>query len=368
MIKNRNIIVSTTNTLEGTEIKEYLGIVSSHVVAGTNIFSDIFASFSDIFGGRSQSYQKQLTSINDEAINLLKNKALSLGANGIMGLSIDHDEVSGGNKSMFMVTAIGTAVKIETSKLFPTKHSGVIRRFDFEEMQIQIKKNEIIEQADSSSFLQNDSIDWNFLKEHSVIELAPKILQILDTVSDNRSKYYYFRKPMIEKAIEFYQTIPEEEAKPYLYKALLIEQRDIRSDFITLIGKLKLLDLDLVFSLINSDSFDLKKCGLQLLQFDKAMYSIEDIPMFKKIKNLIENGFPERGQRYIKKSVLSHNKEKWKCECGEESNDVEYCAKCGNDIKGFSSTDLKPEEASKLVVTKLTVLNNLANNLQHGGV
>ena len=63
-----NIIVTTTSNIEGWETQEYLGTVSSHVVAGTNIFSDVFAGVRDVFGGRSKSYQRQLSAIHEEAM------------------------------------------------------------------------------------------------------------------------------------------------------------------------------------------------------------------------------------------------------------------------------------------------------------
>ena len=87
--------------------------VSAHIVAGTNLFSDFFASFSDVFGGRSQTYQKQLSSLYNEAIERIKYAAFELGANCVVGLSIDMDEISGKGKSMFMLTAVGTAVVLE---------------------------------------------------------------------------------------------------------------------------------------------------------------------------------------------------------------------------------------------------------------
>jgi uncharacterized protein YbjQ (UPF0145 family) len=61
----RNVLISTTPDLDGHEITQYLEVVSAHVVAGTGLFSDVAASFSDVFGGRSGSYQKQLRQINE---------------------------------------------------------------------------------------------------------------------------------------------------------------------------------------------------------------------------------------------------------------------------------------------------------------
>jgi uncharacterized protein YbjQ (UPF0145 family) len=52
-IMKKSLPVSTANTIHGVVIEEIFGFVSSHVIAATNIFSDVFAVFSDIFGGRS---------------------------------------------------------------------------------------------------------------------------------------------------------------------------------------------------------------------------------------------------------------------------------------------------------------------------
>src|SRR5204862_5385939 len=78
-----------------------------------NLFSDFLASFADVFGGRSQTYQKQLSSLYNESIERLKIAAFEIGANCIIGLHVDLDEISGKGKSMFMITALGTAVIID---------------------------------------------------------------------------------------------------------------------------------------------------------------------------------------------------------------------------------------------------------------
>ena len=51
-------IVSTTENIENGIIKQYIDVICSNIVVGTNIFSDITASFSDFFGGKSNSYKK----------------------------------------------------------------------------------------------------------------------------------------------------------------------------------------------------------------------------------------------------------------------------------------------------------------------
>ena len=109
------MIVTTTNSIENAEIEKYIDLISTNVVIGTNFFSDFGASLTDFFGGYSDSYQNKLQKIYSSAIDNLKQKAANMGANAILGLKIDFDEISGKGKSMFMISAIGTAVIIKHS-------------------------------------------------------------------------------------------------------------------------------------------------------------------------------------------------------------------------------------------------------------
>ena len=110
------MIVTTTNFIENAKIEQYLGIVTANCVVGTNFISDFTASLTDFFGGMSGTYQRKLNVLYNAAMDTLKEDARRKGANAIVGLSIDFDEVSGKGKSMFMVSVVGTAVKIDDSK------------------------------------------------------------------------------------------------------------------------------------------------------------------------------------------------------------------------------------------------------------
>ncbi len=110
---NNRILVTTTSSFENETIESYLDLVTTNVVAGTNIVSDFSAALSDIFGGRSSSYQKELKEMTDAAIANLKEQAAAMGGNAIVGLKMDFGDISGANKSMFMVSAVGTAVRLQ---------------------------------------------------------------------------------------------------------------------------------------------------------------------------------------------------------------------------------------------------------------
>jgi uncharacterized protein YbjQ (UPF0145 family) len=107
----RGVIVSTTPTLEGRPIHDYLGIVTGEVIVGANIFRDLFAGIRDIVGGRSGSYERILADARKQAIEELQAEAAALGGNAVVGIDLDY-EVIGDTGSMLMVSASGTAVRI----------------------------------------------------------------------------------------------------------------------------------------------------------------------------------------------------------------------------------------------------------------
>jgi uncharacterized protein YbjQ (UPF0145 family) len=110
------ILAVTTNNIEGYRILKYISPIVANVVIGTGFLTDLFAGFTDIFGGRSDAYQRQLKELYETAINQLKKEAQEKGANCILGMKIDLDEISGKGMQMFMLNAIGTAVIIKTEE------------------------------------------------------------------------------------------------------------------------------------------------------------------------------------------------------------------------------------------------------------
>jgi uncharacterized protein YbjQ (UPF0145 family) len=106
------MIVTTTNTLEGRKIKQYLGIVSGEAIMGANIFKDFFAGIRDVVGGRSAAYESELRKAKQIAMDEMSQAAEALGANAIIGVDLDY-ETLGQNGGMLMVTAAGTAIITE---------------------------------------------------------------------------------------------------------------------------------------------------------------------------------------------------------------------------------------------------------------
>lgn len=106
------MIVTTTQNIEGKKIVEYKGIVFGEVISGVNMVKDMMAGLTNIFGGRSNTYETELINARQNALKEMEERAFQLGANAVVGVDIDY-EVLGADNGMLMVTASGTAVKYE---------------------------------------------------------------------------------------------------------------------------------------------------------------------------------------------------------------------------------------------------------------
>jgi uncharacterized protein YbjQ (UPF0145 family) len=103
------MLITTTNHIEGKKITSYRGVVAGETILGANFFKDIFAGIRDLVGGRSGTYEKELQRAREIALSELKQTALALGANAVVGVSINY-QVMGQSNGMLMVSASGTAV------------------------------------------------------------------------------------------------------------------------------------------------------------------------------------------------------------------------------------------------------------------
>ena len=105
------MIITTTPSVEGRTILEYQGIVFGEVIAGVNMVKDFMGGLTNVFGGRSGTYEEELMNARTRALEELEQRAYSMGADAIVGVDIDY-EVLGSNNGMLMVTASGTAVRL----------------------------------------------------------------------------------------------------------------------------------------------------------------------------------------------------------------------------------------------------------------
>jgi len=107
------MLTTTTPTIEGYEIVEYLGLVTGEAILGANIFKDFFAGIRDIVGGRSAAYEQELRKARDIALQEMTAEAERLGANAVVGVDLDYETLQVGQTGgMLMVSVSGTAVRV----------------------------------------------------------------------------------------------------------------------------------------------------------------------------------------------------------------------------------------------------------------
>ncbi|MCA0947849.1 heavy metal-binding domain-containing protein [Salipiger pacificus] len=103
------MIITTTPSVEGHRIRSYKGVVVGEAIMGANVVRDLFARVTDVIGGRSGAYEAKLQDARDVAMRELKERAIALGANAVVGVDLDYEVVG---DSMLMVSVSGTAVVI----------------------------------------------------------------------------------------------------------------------------------------------------------------------------------------------------------------------------------------------------------------
>jgi uncharacterized protein YbjQ (UPF0145 family) len=103
-------MVSTLFEMEGYRIVRTLGLVRGITVRSRSIIGNIGAGIQTIFGGRISIYQELCEKAREEAFDIMMQHAAELGANAILGMRYDANEVASG---ITEVLAYGTAVVIE---------------------------------------------------------------------------------------------------------------------------------------------------------------------------------------------------------------------------------------------------------------
>ena len=103
-------ILSTTPTLEGHPIQHYLGVVSGEAGVGSGLGTTVGQSFDSLLGTRSTGTEGRLIDARTMAFRELCHRAGKMGANAVVGITIDQEATSNG--SLILVTVTGTAVVI----------------------------------------------------------------------------------------------------------------------------------------------------------------------------------------------------------------------------------------------------------------
>ena len=107
------MILTTTNNIENFKIVDYLGIVTGTAYDSSYSSNGKKMSFKDMFSMSKyrEMYTLGLESIKEKAFQNLKENALKLKANAVVGIQLDVEPLA--NSNTLLVSITGTAVKVE---------------------------------------------------------------------------------------------------------------------------------------------------------------------------------------------------------------------------------------------------------------
>jgi uncharacterized protein YbjQ (UPF0145 family) len=103
-------LITTSTTLEGYRITKHMGIIRGITVRSRSIFGNIAGGFQTLFGGKISIYAELCEKTREEAYQLMVQHANDRGANAIINMRYDANEVMNG---VTEVLAYGTAVLVE---------------------------------------------------------------------------------------------------------------------------------------------------------------------------------------------------------------------------------------------------------------
>lgn len=362
----KKIIITTTNDVSGKEIEEYLGLVNTNMVVGTNFFSDFAASFTDFFGGMSSTYKRKLRDVYQEAYDDIETLAKQQRADAVVGLKVDFDEISGKSKSMFMVSITGTAVRFKNDNNTVAKNEteSFIDISDEEvENELFIKKwNENEGNKECISYIKL----LKYLDEHPVQRIAESVIRLYCKVQDGLMNDNEGNMEAVISSCEKYiQSLDRGTLKDCLYRIFEKEESAYNGEGYDK-RVYKLLTENNMFDPVRClDMFEKGKTELaaSLLSVKKQSYSTEDIRVMRQILDIIES-LPDKGkiETRNKQGIFGKKEETvYVCPKGHD-NDPErtYCFACGLNIKGLSKINVGKIERYK---TRLLALEEISDRM-----
>ena len=102
--------VTTSLDFEGHRIVAYRGVVRGITVRSRNVFATFGATIQTLFGGKISLYTELCEKARGDAFQLMLQQAAASGANAVIGVRYDANEVTAG---VTEVLAYGTAVVVE---------------------------------------------------------------------------------------------------------------------------------------------------------------------------------------------------------------------------------------------------------------
>lgn len=334
-------------------VEKYYGLITANQVAGTGFFSDLTASFSDLFGGNSGVYRESLNELCKDVTDRLKAKARDMGANAILGVSINYDSISAKNTSMFMVSIQGTAVKLSA----PVEESQVLaeNEITFEMLSVEYFKKKILRKIKSNVALDQD--EWQYVQKKPVPALFEPLYEYYIKCRDAKPATVAagalvepvrpaWAKAGVQNYIKFLYSLNYQDAVEYAYRDATTFKHVIQQN--------KLFNAKKILEVAKQGKLE---DALSLLFVEKPSYNDVDLEEMKTLRYYL-NHLPEVGKKEtVKGGLFSSDTIKFVCTCGcKNAPNEPYCTQCGKNMQGITK---QQEEDIKQFGELVDTLNDL---------
>lgn len=316
----------TTPIIDGISIEKYFGVVTANQVAGTGFFTDFTASISDFFGGNSGAYRDSMDQLCSDVTERLKEKAAELGANAIVGVSIDYDSISAKNMSMFMVSIQGTAVRIADSDIETCESKEKV--ISWYELNLAYRKRKICKKIEMGDPITEEQ--WDFLLKNDVMDLTPSLyLYYQKCKKKSEDDYVTWVFQGLSNFKEYLSKLDYKDAIMYVYKDV--------SEFKDIIIKNKLFSASNILKIAQEGQLDI---AISLLNVEKTSYNIQDLSEMQELSQYLQN-LPDVWRiEDVKGGLFSSGGKMYICSCGAKNGlSSKYCNDCDKNIKGVTKKE-----------------------------
>ncbi len=347
-------LITTTSNIEGWNIERYYGIVTHQIVLGANLFKDIFASFSDLFGGQSQSYQKELEKMQNLMIEKLKEKAVRKNGNIILGLRMDFDEISGGGKSMFMLSASGTVAQGSCIKGYKASKRNVV---NYQNLDYELIKDDITEQLANEKFKLDSSEKLRKIVHYKIdaIRIVVEYFQQMDSEGFSKIR---------ELLVNYFEILPAESINNYLIEPdLCTINKNAFIWFLEILDETNWFSYEVINKLLEQEGVDSHRRAVYLADIGKYEYEENDAILMKNLAKKIKEVFSVYPIISDSKGLFGGEKQNWICPICERKNlmSLEFCSdlECYSNQYGFQEPHIDPIEFAVKLERKADKIKSL---------
>lgn len=348
-----NIIVTTTDRIENCNVTGYLGILRSSVVVGNEI------ALTDFFSDQTRKYNRKLDSVYNKALQEIKLKAQAVGADAVIGLHSEFEEIFAKGKTRFIVSLLGTAVRLNQCNSIDKKQGGGVSQFDLRRTQLSLS---LARKLQNPNFTPSVN-DWDNIQRYALHDLAlplyKRYLVLASETIGNTSPSE--KKLFLDSFIPFLQDIEYASAVNVVYS----DTQTAPYVFKDVVKSCNLFHPEKICSMLSAEN---KHTVISLLDCDKPYYTEEDLKYMTVISEYLDN-LPDTG-KYIegREGLFSKTGTLLVCERGHTSA-VElggHCksliegsgAICNLNVKGITEDEVA---AIKSYKEKIEILKGLVN-------